>query len=226
MKIIFVVGSRLAESEFEKNSALAKSLAAYPSDNIEIALYAENKLGLSTIYNDALEYPGAEDDIFVFCHDDIYILDFYWIDRLIAGLEQFDIVGLAGNKKRANNQPSWLFSDITFKNIDLSSLSGIIAHGKSLPPSELNIYGPPLQAVELLDGVFLACRRHTLMSTDLRFDERFSFDFYDLDFCRSAKQKNLTLGTIMMSVVHESPGNFGAASWLTAYENYLLKWGN
>ncbi len=226
MRIIFVVASRLTESDFETKSALAKSLAAYESDKIEVALYAENENGLPSVYNHAIKYASQDNDIFVFCHDDIYILDFYWIDQLISGLEQFDIVGLAGSKIRVKNQPSWLFQDITFKKIDGSSLSGIVAHGKSLPPTILSIYGAPLQEVELLDGVFLACRRSTLIDNKLSFDERFKFHFYDLDFCRSARTMGLRLGTIMLSVMHESPGNFGNLSWIDAYEDYLQKWGD
>jgi len=226
MKIIFVVASRFTEADFESKSALAKSLAAYESVKIEIALYAENEAGLPVVYNHAIANASQEDDIFVFCHDDIYILDFYWIDQLILGLEKFDVVGLAGSKNRIKNQPSWLFQDITFKKIDGSSLSGIVAHGKSLPPKDLSIYGAPLQEVELLDGVFLACRRSALIDNSLGFDERFKFHFYDLDFCRSARMMGLKLGTIMLSVMHESPGDYGTLAWINAYEEYLLKWGD
>ena len=226
MKIIFVVATRLTYEAFTKDAALAKSLAMYDSENIEIVLYPENTHGLPRVYNHAMGNLGAQDDIVIFCHDDIYLLDFYWIDNLIVGLERFDIVGLAGNRTRVKNQPSWLFKDAALKDIDFASLSGMVAHGKSLPPTSLSIYGPPLQEVELLDGVFLACRAGLLAKHQLRFDELFEFDFYDLDFCRTARQKGLRLGTLMTSVMHESAGNFGISAWQKAMANYLLKWGD
>lgn len=226
MKIIFVVATRMSHEAFAKDAALAKSLAMYDSDRIEIVLYPQNTHGLPRVYNHAIANLGADDDIVIFCHDDIYLLDFYWIDNLLMGLERFDIVGLAGNKARAKHQPSWLFKDAALKDIDFASLSGMVAHGNALPPTALSIYGPPLQEVELLDGVFLACRSRLLAKHPLRFDERFDFDFYDLDFCRTARAQGLRLGTLMTSVMHESAGNFGVSSWQKALADYFLKWGD
>jgi len=106
-------------------------------------------------------------------------------------------------------------------------LSGIVGHGKGFPPAQLSNYGPPLQEVKLLDGLMIGCRSQTLLDSHLRFDERFDFDFYDLDFCRQAEGKQLKMGTCAVSVVHESPGNFSESErWHKAYAVYLDKWGS
>jgi GT2 family glycosyltransferase len=225
MKIIFVVATRLSNSDFALNSTLARSLNIFDSNNIIVELYDNNKYGLPAVYNHAIKNIKANsDDVLVFCHDDIGILDFYWIDHLISALNQFNIVGLAGNKRRLKRQPSWLFDDLTFSTFDVSSLSGIVAHGKNLIAEKLSVYGPPNQEVELLDGLFLAMTMQTISEYKLNFDERFSFDFYDLDFCRQARAKNLKLGTAPLSVVHESEGNFNTVSWQKAYQKYIEKW--
>jgi hypothetical protein len=78
--------------------------------------------------------------------------------------------------------------------------------------------------VKLLDGVLLAAHSETLISKNLRFDERFDFHFYDLDFCRQAEAKHLRLGTWPLSLIHESAGQFGSPAWREAYAKYLDKW--
>jgi GT2 family glycosyltransferase len=225
MKIIFVVATRLSKNDFAANSTLARSLKIFDSNNITVELYDNNKYGLPVVYNHAIKNINADsDDVLIFCHDDIGILDFYWIDHLINSLSQFDIVGLAGNRRRLRMQPSWLFDDLTFSTFDMPSLSGIVAHGKNLIAEKLSVYGPPNQEVELLDGLFLATTMQTISENKLSFDERFAFDFYDLDFCRQARVKKLKLGTVPLSVVHESEGNFNTTSWQKAYHLYIEKW--
>jgi GT2 family glycosyltransferase len=225
MRIIFIVATRLSKDDFVAKSALAKSLKIFHSSGIVVELYDGNKVGLPTVYNHAVKNIKMDpNDVLIFCHDDIGILDFYWIDHLISSLSKFDIIGLAGNRRRLKMQPSWLFDDLTFATYDVSSLSGIVAHGKNLVPEKLSVYGPPNQEVELLDGLFLAATAKTIQDNDLNFDERFSFDFYDLDFCRQARAKNLKLGTVPLSVIHESEGNFNTTAWRSGYQIYIDKW--
>jgi len=90
----------------------------------------------------------------------------------------------------------------------------------------LSIFGPPFQQVKLLDGLLLAAFSDTLIQKSLRFDERFDFHFYDLDFCRQAEQLGVTMGTIPLSLIHESGGNFDSHSWRMAYKEYIKKWGS
>jgi hypothetical protein len=225
MEIIFIVATRFSKDDFVFKSALAKSLKLFDSNHIKLELYDNNKAGLPAVYNHALNNINSNpDDVLIFCHDDIGILDFYWMDHLVSGLTQFDIVGLAGNKRRLKMQPSWLFDDLTLSTFNASSLSGIVAHGKNLTAEKLSVYGAPNQEVELLDGLFLATTMQTIKINNLCFDERFTFDFYDLDFCRSARVKGLKLGTVPLSIVHESEGNFNTETWRTAYTKYIKKW--
>ena len=75
-----------------------------------------------------------------------------------------------------------------------------------------------------MDGLLLAARRDTLVARDVRFDERFLFHFYDLDFCRTARARGLKLGTWPLAVTHQSGGAFGSPGWKSAYQTYLAKW--
>ena len=56
------------------------------------------------------------------------------------------------------------------------------------------------------------------VASGLRFDEQFDFHFYDLDFCRQAELKGMTMGTWPISVVHESGGAYGKPAWREAFE--------
>jgi hypothetical protein len=179
---------------------------------------------LPKLYNIALREAESDPAFLVFIHDDVQFLDFFWPDHVIQGLRVFDVIGLAGNKRRIPAQPAWRFKDDRLTRDDKENLSGIVAHGSSWPPEYVSYYGPPHQQVKLLDGVMIACRSETLLQRKIFFDEVFDFHFYDLDFCRQAELHDLRLGTWSISVLHASDGRFDTPGWKTSYAKYLAKW--
>jgi hypothetical protein len=106
----------------------------------------------------------------------------------------------------------------------MNIFSGVVGHGDGFPPQNISFFGPSRQEVKLLDGLMLVCNSNTLVSKEIRFDERFDFHFYDLDFCRQAELKNIKMGTWPISVIHESGGDVGSDEWRSAYLKYLSKW--
>jgi len=226
MKIKLVVATRLSREDFFVKTATGRSLAFnYPSF-IDLRLYPNNTRGLSSIYNEVIMECKDDPATLVFAHDDLHLLDFFWFFRVIDGLENFDIVGLAGNRRRFPRQPSWYFLDDNLTTPDNpENLSGVVGHGRTFPPSNLTVFGIPRQRVLLLDGLFLASHSKTLLENELFFDERFDFHFYDLDFCRQAEMKGLSCGTIDLSLIHESYGLAGSKEWRASYQTYLEKWG-
>jgi len=225
MKIKLIVATRVSVEDFFVNTATGKSLAFNSPSFVDLRLYPNNKRGLSSIYNEAILECKDDPAILVFAHDDLCILDFFWFFRIVEGLENFDVLGVAGNKRRVPRQPSWIFLDVNCKADHSENLSGVVAHGKTFPPDNLSVYGSPRQRVILLDGLFLASHSKTLLENELFFDERFNFHFYDLDFCRQAEMKRLSCGTIDLSLIHESGGVFGSKEWRASYQTYLEKWG-
>ena len=146
-----------------------------------------NNEGLPTIYNRVLERARNDPAIMVFVHDDVHFCDLYWVDAILNGLHKFQILGVAGNKRRAPNQCSWAFLDESFVMDQQENLTGALFRGPDYPPRILSFFGPVGQPVKLLDGVLLVAYSKTLIDSDIRFDERFKFHFYDLDFCRQAE---------------------------------------
>jgi hypothetical protein len=191
---------------------------------LSVHLFANNKLGLPAVYNQAIRARIGKPSILVFAHDDLHFLDHFWSDRIIEALTHFDIVGIAGNKRRLPKQPSWAFVDEKLTWDVRENLSGVVGHGTGFPPKNLSRFGPSRQRVKLLDGLFLAANSENLLSNNIWFDELFNFDFYDLDVCRQAELKSMSCGTWDVSLIHESGGHFGSRRWKAAYQRYLEKW--
>jgi Glycosyltransferase like family len=225
-KIRIVCATRQERESFYSATALGRSLSLYRPPAVDLRLFPANTQGLSSVYNVALTESASESEILLFVHDDVHLCDFHWADRLREGLFAFDVIGLAGNRRRVPGQPGWGMTDQKLTGDARGNYSGTVAHGRGFPPDSIDVFGPSGQSVALLDGVFLAVRSQTLQSKSLRFDERFAFHFYDLDFCRQVSQAGLTMGTWPISVVHESKGAYASSSWRRGYEIYLEKWGD
>jgi glycosyltransferase involved in cell wall biosynthesis len=231
MEIIrFVCATRESRDEFFTKTPLGRSLLLYRTfprrQAIELRLFAENRQGLSSVYNVAIEEARTTPVVLVFVHDDVYLNDYYWAYHLFNALEKFGIMGLAGNRRRAPGQASWMFLDERFIPDHPENLSGVVGHGNGFPDlRQLSVYGDPGQEVKLLDGVLLAARSTTLLEKQLRFDPQFKFHFYDMDFCRQAELRGVSMGTWAISVIHASAGRLGEADWQAAYRRYLEKYG-
>ena len=221
--IEIVSATRKPEKEFRNRTPLGISIRRLAHDTRLVAHVAfENRRGLPEIYNERIAAAGA-DDILVFMHDDVWIDDSFFGDRIVGGLEVFDVIGIAGNRRRMPMQPSWAFLHTTRDWDDRANLSGCVAHGKH-PFGAISYFGPVPGECELLDGVLLAARKSVLAASDVGFDPRFDFHFYDMDFCRSARARGLRLGTWPISITHQSGGALGGAIWMEQYSAYLAKW--
>ena len=221
--IEFVAATRLSPAEFSV-SPLGLSLARVEKDvRIKPRITFNNREGLPEIYNRRIDTADPA-EILVFLHDDVWIEDFYVSDRLIEALKTFDIAGLAGNRKRAPRQGLWARSQDATR-LD-PTLAGAIAHGDG-PMGKVGFFGPIVAEVELLDGVFIAARKSSLRRHGVRFDPRFDFHFYDLDFCRTARSKGLHIGTFPLALTHRSAGEgFHGAAWEANRDRYFAKWGD
>ncbi len=223
--IDIVSATRLSEEAFWRESPLGLSLKRLAYDNsLRPRIAYGNQRGLPEIYNAALEAPDAA-GMLVFVHDDVWLDDIYFSAHLRTGLDHFDIVGVAGSKRRRPHQPCWhqVIENEQVVWEDMAYLSGAVAHGQA-PGGPISYFGPAPVACELLDGVMLAARRAPLLERGARFDERYDFHFYDLDFCREARAKGLRLGTWPVSISHRSVGGFFSDAWKAQMLNYFAKW--
>jgi hypothetical protein len=221
--IEIVSATRLSGSDFWSKSALGWSLRRLAQDaRLTGSIAADNRSGLPTIYNARID-AGGGGEILAFVHDDVWIDDFFFAQRVVEGLGQYDVIGVAGNRRRVARQPGWAFVDDSLAWDDRANLSGAVAHGVN-PLGAVSVFGPAPAECELLDGVFLATRKAVLQTAGVRFDPAFDFNFYDMDFCRLARARGLRLGTWPICLTHQSGGAFGSAAWREKYGLYLDKW--
>lgn len=221
--IEIVSATRLSHDAFWMTSALGQSLLRLSKDTALVHNIAySNRRGLPEVFNARIEAPDSA-DILVFTHDDIWLDDFFLTDRLAEGLRTYDVIGVAGNRRIVPGQVAWAFVDEQFTWDEQSNLSGAVAHGAN-PCGAVSFFGLVPAECELLDGAFLAARKSALMEKRVTFDARFSFHFYDMDFCRSARQAGLTLGTWPICLTHQSDGQFGSPAWCQGRDAYRRKW--
>lgn len=79
IKIKLVVATRKSIEIFWANSATGKSLSLFLGPHLEVVVYPHNAQGLPEIYNKEIEKSKGEPCILVFAHDDLYFLDFFWM---------------------------------------------------------------------------------------------------------------------------------------------------
>jgi GT2 family glycosyltransferase len=174
---------------------------------IELFQFKGNSKGIPEVYNSQISELSTRFDYIMFVHDDVLIQDAFLGGKLYTAHEDcgFDVVGVAGSKDldfKRNQVWAWhtLSAPISW--------SGCVGHYVDEEKSKIryNSFGPTPQRCIVLDGLLLSCRAQIFRNPEVRFDERFKFDFYDMSFCINAHLHGLKLGTIDISCVHGSQG--------------------
>lgn len=215
-----VTATRLDIAAFYEEAFLGRSLRRLKlGGRVRARIFPENSRGLPCLYNEAIDADGP--DAVLFVHDDVWIDDLFLIERLAEGLARFDVIGIAGNGRRVPRQVRFYCTPDGDGSLDAAHTSGRLGTGR--PGRRVIDLGPAPRACELLDGVFLATRRSTLRRAGVRFDPRFDFHFYDMDFSRAARAGGLTLGTWPVVITHRSWGDYGER-WSASRDVYLAKW--
>lgn len=226
-----VCATREPQARFLTHTLTGQSLNRMKHAGIHIRtiVVCANQSGLPSVYNKAIAQDNAG-TILLFVHDDVWINDLWLAQRLHEGLMRYDVLGVAGSRQRVPNQPGWPFP-LRSGNWDIpDNLIGQVAHcgdGNHIDHTNAKVsrYGNSRRGpARLMDGVLLAARCDVLLKAGLRFDERFQFHFYDMDFCRTAEQRGLRMGVWPIAVTHGSAGHFGGQEWLASYGTYIGKW--
>lgn len=231
MSLRIVSATRTHEALFWRASYLGRSLLRIPETirpaiTIRYDNRGDNLLALGVVYNNAID-AGDDTDTLLLVHDDVYIHDWFVTARIEEALTRYDIIGLAGGRNPDYAHPSWglhFDSDLRPDGWQEGQVrSGYVNHFDLLCP-DISVYGPVPAQVDLLDGLFLAFRVSTIRQASIRFDESYRFHLYDLDFCRTATESGLTLGTWPIAVTHDSGGDYDDDEFLAAARAYLAKW--
>jgi hypothetical protein len=195
------------ETEFYKFKQRAVAGNNFDKD-FKFDIHYQNKKGLPSLYN---QYISEEykNDYVIFVHDDVLIADMFASDKIFAGFEKYDIIGLAGSTKIVNKDfPAWHFmAGWQDPSIGKKYSVGEVAH--KFPDGNITTsqYGPAWGRALLLDGLFLGVKIESLLKSSCTFDEDFKFHHYDLSFCLRANEAKLKMGVIQLFCYHAGLGD-------------------
>lgn len=174
-------------------------------NDIDIIKYENNILGLSTVYNNELNKDNSDYDYVIFCHNDIYFKD---INEAIKTLQlniekdKYDIIGVAGSTSiNMNTCPlGW------YPSTKPINRRGKVWHGDYLNNPIVDDFGNRDCRVMSIDGLIIIFGKNAIKS-NIRFDETFMFDFYDMDISFTAHiLHKLRIGVLPIDLIHKSNG--------------------
>lgn len=156
----------------------------------------------------------GDDDIVIFCHDDIEILmdpqQFVNVLFNAARRNKSGFFGPAGTTHLSESAVWWEHSLW-----QQGKHKGLVLHGEDIKTAEYTYYGNPGRVV-CLDGLFLACSGKTINSIDFTKPEYFDgeWDFYDIYYTIQAHKKGLYNTVEPIFMIHHSFGDLaGRDSW-------------
>lgn len=162
-----------------------------------------------------------DEDIFIFCHDDIEIREEPKVfkDKLEKALTgDAGFIGPAGTTRLSENAVWW-----DHELWKAGFHRGFVIHLDKQNKEYDTPYGPPGEVV-VLDGLFLATRAKTVKEVGLKKPEYFEgeWDFYDIHYTTTAHLKGFKNKAIHMNIVHNSGGELvGRDSWHKNREAYI-----
>lgn len=185
--------------------------------DFEYKTFSNNKKGLSELYNLFLT-PEYKNHIVVFVHDDVIIEDAFLFEKLYSSHEKFDLVGLAGCIDPKIKSPAYWHLMA-----DRRNLRGFVNHNLN-NKIIMSVFGETRSQVDMIDGVFMSVNVSKFLEKNVKFDENFTFDFYDLSFSLRAKKAGLTIGVWSIFITHFSGGG-GASTFKESEKRFLELYG-
>jgi len=162
-------------------------------------------------YNEGLaRIPAlAEDDIVVFMHDDLRIVDPRFEQKLTAS--PYAVTGIAGGT-------NYTFDDYSVKLWPLAAghnnFRGRILHPNQDKKADvgffLDQFGPE-GSTAVIDGCLMAVRGYVLER--LRFTESLTRWYYDYDFSLNAGKAGFSIGALHLAAAHLSHGSGSPERW-------------
>jgi tetratricopeptide (TPR) repeat protein len=153
----------------------------------------------------------------VLCHDDIRILAPDFRRRLLAYLERYDLIGVAGSTLCSGPAVFWA---------GLPHAHGWVAYpdARGTVPCISSTRGPVVEGAQALDGLFLAARRELFERVAFDAETFDGFHFYDLDLSWHAHRAGARLAICQdLLIEHRSRGEFGQ-DWQRYAARFLAKY--
>lgn len=226
MKFAVCSCSKSGPEEFPK-SPLGRSLEKLkgPCPYTEMFFF-NNTFGLSHCYNLALRECREKGIPYLVCiHDDVFLLDVFWQEKLLDAFNDYQAVGLAGTSK-LRIYPGAKIAWHTCS--EQKDWKGAVQHpiqNKTEKPTIWTNFGIAPAECTAIDGLFIAIDVTKLGEKNVEFDPQFKFDFYDLDFSIACSKAGLKIGVSNIATMHMSHGaGLNGESYAKAQTDFITKW--
>lgn len=175
----------------------------------------------------ALIQTGLTDqDIVIFAHEDIKIMDSFFVPKIEMVLNErpnIGMIGIAGTNQLNDNCAWW-------SNPDPTKLRGHLIQEMENEPAQHRVWNVGcFDDIVSLDGCILIIRGKCLLE-GVRFDESNYpglIDFYDLDFSAQVLERGYKLAVADILIQHKSMGKGSMNEpWHIAKSLFINKWTN
>lgn len=187
--------------------------------------FEDNERSLTSVYNEALDEIRNDKhvDYAIFLHSDVRINDLRFFDKIAES--RFDLIGVAGSTAIDMRVTPLSWFNAAKDNRDRR---GVIIHGYDDGALCANAYAPGQNLSSkclCIDGVCMVMNRKAIDS-GLRFDEQFTYDFYDMDLSFEATLNHkLSVGVEPLLMTHYSIGEgILRGSYKDAEKLFRAKW--
>ncbi len=174
-------------------------LAGHPHEIIGI----HDARSLAEAYNRGIQQASGE--IIIFSHDDLLILDPDFAPKIVARMQDFDLLGFAGTSRLIDDK---------WGSAGHPHLHGVISHARpGQTHLSIDVYGvtewPVVGNIKALDGVCMVTTRQAASAVGFDAELFDGFHLYDIDFSFSAHLAGYRLGVCCdIPLIHESAGRF------------------
>lgn len=196
--------------------------------DIDLYVQANNTETLTQFGNKMIEECKDTYDYLVLMHSDVDFSLMNFVSQLRETKEKYDIVGMAGTKKLFISQSplTWFTGSHKYP----EDRYGRITHNHDgmMLESFFNREKPDIVDTEVItiDGLLMCLNKKTMQNDKARFDEQFTYDFYDLDFCLNVQvNTDLKIGVFVQPTIHNSLGrSVLTEEYLVPERKFRAKW--
>ena len=193
------------------NPTTERLVSYLSSVDIEVKLLINEKSIFEAYENNFKALNAEDDDIIIFCHDDIDIImsPEEFKEELVraANVKNAGFIGVAGAAKLSKQCVWWQPEN---------KLRGFSFHGPNRNDMYPTFFGRLHAKVLVLDGLFLAAKANVLKNISMKKPAQFQgeWDFYDLEYTIRAYEAGYDNWVVPIILRHESPGELvGRESW-------------
>ena len=195
---------------------------------IDTIANVNNTYTLTQFGNKMIDESKNDYDYLILMHSDVDLSIYDFVKKLIETKDKYDVVGMAGTKKLFISQSplTWFTGSNRFK----EDRYGRITHDHDgfMVESFFNEKKKDVTDTEVLaiDGLLMCLDKKVLNDPKTRFDENFTYDFYDLDFCINVQlNTDYKIGVIVLPTIHKSVGKAVLdKEFLVPERKFRVKW--